>query len=105
MRRAAVSTLLLSARFTLTFYTLLSLYRSSVVIGSIFLIANTSGLPGGSTWRNKGPPERTEDLWWILAFAMQQAACWLLSSWRRREVRCLRFGCSHPSSPPSAEAS
>ena len=86
VRRAAVSTLLLSARFTLTFYTLLSLYRSSVVIGSIFLIANTSGLPGGSTWRNKGPPERTEDLWWILAFAMQQAACWLLSSWRRREV-------------------
>ena len=86
VRRAAVSTLLLSARFTLTFYTLLSLYRSSVVIGSIFLIANTSGLPGGSTWRNKGPPERTEDLWWILAFAGQQAACWLLSSWRRREV-------------------
>ena len=43
-------------------------------------------LPGSSTWRNKGPPERTEDLWWILAFAMQQAACWLLSSWRRREV-------------------
>ena len=86
LSRAAVSALLLSARFTLTFYTLLSLYRSSVVIGSIFLIANTSGLPGGSTWRNKGPPERTEDLWWILAFAMQQAACWLLSSWRRREV-------------------
>ena len=48
-RRAAVSTLVSSARFTLTFYTTLRAYRSTAVIGSMAGIANTSGCPSGSS--------------------------------------------------------